>query len=99
MTRLIRAEVAKLATTRTFRLLAIGALVLIVAAVTLTALATTDTGEGSPGWATLALAGLAQTFALIAEQGAGRDQRVPAQDHRPRGADHQAPRPGYWPPS
>jgi ABC-2 type transport system permease protein len=66
MTRLIRAEVAKLATTRTFRLLAIGALVLIVAAVTLTALATTYTGGGSPARATLALAGLAQTFALIA---------------------------------
>src|SRR6202034_4419824 len=66
MTRLISAEVAKLATTPTFRLLAIGALVLIIAAVTLTALATTYTGGGSPARATLALAGLAQTFALIA---------------------------------
>lgn len=66
MTRLIHAEVAKLATTRTFRLLTIGALVLIVAAVTLTALATTYTGGGSPARATLALAGVAQTFALIA---------------------------------
>lgn len=66
MTRLIRAEVARLATTRTFRILAIGALVLIVAAVALTALATTYTGGGSPARATLALAGLAQTFALIA---------------------------------
>jgi ABC-2 type transport system permease protein len=66
MTRLIRAEVAKLATTRTFRLLAVGALVMITAAVTATALATTYTGGGSPARATLALAGLAQTFALIA---------------------------------
>jgi ABC-2 type transport system permease protein len=65
MTRLIRAEVAKLATTRTFRLLAAGALILIAGAVTPTALATTYTG-GSPARETLALAGLAQTFALIA---------------------------------
>jgi ABC-2 type transport system permease protein len=66
MTRLIRAEVAKLATTRTFRLLAAGALVLIAGAVTPTALATAYTGGGSPARETLALAGLAQTFALIA---------------------------------
>jgi ABC-2 type transport system permease protein len=66
MTRLVRAEVAKLATTRSFRLLAAGALVLIAASVTLTALFTTYTGGVSPARSTLALAGLAQTFALIA---------------------------------
>jgi hypothetical protein len=63
---LIRAEVIKFVTIRTFWLLAAGALTLIVAAVTLDALTTTNAGSASPARATLALAGLAQTVALIA---------------------------------
>ena len=66
MKALTRAEVIKLATTRTFWLLAAGTLTLIVAAVTLDALATTKADSTSPARATLALAGLAQTVALIA---------------------------------
>jgi ABC-2 type transport system permease protein len=66
MTRLIRAEAAKLRSTRTYRLLALGALALIIAGVAGTAAATRYTGGASPARATLALAGLAQTFALIA---------------------------------
>jgi ABC-2 type transport system permease protein len=65
MTALIRAEVRKLATTRTCWLLAVGAFVLIVGGVTATALGTTYTGPTSPARATLALAGLAQTCALL----------------------------------
>jgi len=66
MTALIRAEARKLRTTRTFWLLAIGAFTLIAGGVTATAIATTYTGPASPARATLALAGLAQTFALLA---------------------------------
>ena len=66
MTQLIRAEAVKLGSTRTYRLLALGALALIVAGVTATSAASSYTGGGSPARATLALAGLAQTFALIA---------------------------------
>jgi ABC-2 type transport system permease protein len=66
MTRLIRAEAYKLRSTRTYRLLALGALTLIIAGVSATAAATSYTGGASPVRATLAVAGLAQTFALIA---------------------------------
>ena len=66
MTRLIRAEVVKLRSIRTFRLLALGALALIAAGVTATSLTASHTGGADPARATLALAGLAQTFALIA---------------------------------
>ena len=66
MTRLIRAEVVKLGSIRTYRLLALGALALIAAGVTATSLTTSHTGGANPARATLALAGLAQTFALIA---------------------------------
>lgn len=65
MTRLIRAEAVKLRTTRTFWLLAVGALALIAVAVTATAAATSFTPGDNPARATLALAGLAQTFALV----------------------------------
>jgi ABC-2 type transport system permease protein len=65
MTALIRAEVRKLATTRTCWLLAVGAFVLIVGGATATAIGTTFTGPTSPARATLALAGLAQTCALL----------------------------------
>jgi hypothetical protein len=66
MTRLMRAEALKLCTTRTFWLLVIGALALIVLGVTFTASATSYTAGTNPARATLALAGLAQTAALIA---------------------------------
>ena len=66
MTRLIRAEVVKLRSIRTYRLLALGALALIAAGVTATSLTASHTGGANPARATLALAGLAQTFALIA---------------------------------
>jgi ABC-2 type transport system permease protein len=66
MTRLIRAEVVKLRSIRTYRLLALGALALIAAGVTATSLTASHTSGANPARATLALAGLAQTFALIA---------------------------------
>jgi ABC-2 type transport system permease protein len=66
MTRLIRAEALKLRSTRTFWLLALGALALITIGVTAMAAATSYTPGTSPARATLALAGLAQTFALLA---------------------------------
>ena len=66
MTRLIRAEVARLRSIRTYRLLALGALALIAAGVTATSLTASHTGSANPARDTLALAGLAQTFALIA---------------------------------
>ena len=66
MTSLIRAEAVKLGTTRAFWLLAAGALALIAIAVTATAAAASFTSDGNPVRATLALAGLAQTFALVA---------------------------------
>ena len=65
MTALIRAELRKLATTRTTWLLAAGALALIAGAVTASAAAATFTGV-SPARACLTMAGLAQTFALLA---------------------------------
>ncbi len=65
MTRLIRAEMVKLRSIRTYRMLALGALALIAAGVTATSLTASHTGA-NPARATLALAGLAQTFALIA---------------------------------
>jgi ABC-2 type transport system permease protein len=66
MTRLISAEALKLRSTRTFALLALGALALIVAAVAATAAATSYSAGPSPARVTLALAGLAQTAALLA---------------------------------
>jgi ABC-2 type transport system permease protein len=66
MTRLIRAEALKLRSTRAFRLLTVGALALIAVAVTATSAATTYTPGTDPARATLALTGLAQTFALLA---------------------------------
>jgi len=66
MTRLIRAEALRLATTRTYWLLAAGAIALIAGAVALTAAATSFTGGISPARQVLAIAGLAQTVALIA---------------------------------
>jgi ABC-2 type transport system permease protein len=65
MTALIRAEARKLATTRTCWLLAAGAFVLIVGGATAAAIGTTFTEPTSPVRATLALAGLAQTCALL----------------------------------
>ncbi len=65
MTALIRAEIRKLATTRTFPALAIGAFALIVGGVTANAATATFAGV-SPARASLTLAGLAQTFALLA---------------------------------
>jgi ABC-2 type transport system permease protein len=65
MTALIRAELRKLATTRTTWLLAAGALALIAGAVTASAAAASFTGV-SPARACLTMAGLAQTFALLA---------------------------------
>jgi len=66
MTRLIRAEALRLATTRAYWLLAAGATALIAAWVGPAAAATTFTPGASPARATLAIAGLAQTVALLA---------------------------------
>jgi ABC-2 type transport system permease protein len=65
MTRLIAAEALRLATTRSCRLLAAGTIALIAAGITAIAAATSFTA-GSPARSALALAGLAQTAALIA---------------------------------
>jgi len=66
MIRLTRAEALRLTTTRTYWLLAAGAITLIAGAAALTAAATSFTGGISPGRQVLAIAGLAQTVALIA---------------------------------
>jgi ABC-2 type transport system permease protein len=66
MTRLIRAEALRLCTARTYWLLATAAIALIAGAVALTAVATSYTGGGSPARQVLAIAGLAQTVALLA---------------------------------
>jgi ABC-2 type transport system permease protein len=66
MKALIRAEARKLVGTRTYRALGAGAVVLIAGSVAVTASAATFGGGPSPARATLALAGLAQTFALVA---------------------------------
>jgi ABC-2 type transport system permease protein len=66
MTRLIRAEALRLATTRTYWLLAAGTLALIAGGVAPTAAATSFTPGISPARSVLAIAGLAQTVALIA---------------------------------
>jgi ABC-2 type transport system permease protein len=66
MTRLIRAEALRLASTRTYWLLATGALALIAGGVAPTAAATSFTPGTSPARSVLAIAGLAQTVALIA---------------------------------
>jgi ABC-2 type transport system permease protein len=66
MTRLIAAEALRLRTTRSYWLLAIGAITLIVGGVTPTAAATTFTAGTSAARSVLAIAGLAQTAALIA---------------------------------
>ncbi len=60
MTRLIRAEALRLATTRTYWLLAAGAMALIAGAAA-TAAATSFTGGTSPARQVLAVAGLAGT--------------------------------------
>lgn len=66
MIRLIRAEALRLTTTRTYWLLAAGAIALIAGGVAPTAAATSFTGGISPARQVLAIAGLAQTVALIA---------------------------------
>jgi ABC-2 type transport system permease protein len=66
MTRLIRAEMLALRTIRTSWLLAAGAIVLIAAGVAGTAAAGSFSPGTSPARSALALAGLAQTVALIA---------------------------------
>jgi ABC-2 type transport system permease protein len=66
MTRLIRAEALRLATTRTYWLLAAGAIALIAGGVAPTAAATSFIPGTSPARSVLAIAGLAQTIALIA---------------------------------
>jgi ABC-2 type transport system permease protein len=66
MTHLIRAEALRLATTRTYWLLAAGATVLIAGGIAATAAATSFTPGTSPARSVLAVAGLAQTVALLA---------------------------------
>jgi ABC-2 type transport system permease protein len=66
MTPLLRAEALRLRTVRTYWLLAAGALALIAAWVAPTAAATSFTADASPARAVLAIAGLAQTVALLA---------------------------------
>ena len=66
MTRLLRAEALRLRTARSYWLLAAGAFALIAGWVAPTAAATSFTPGASPARATLAIAGLAQTVALLA---------------------------------
>ena len=66
MTRLLRAEALRLATTRTYWLLAAGATALIAGGTAATAAATSFTPGVSPARSVLAIAGLAQTVALLA---------------------------------
>jgi ABC-2 type transport system permease protein len=66
MTRLIRAEALRLRTIRTYWLLAAGAIALIVGGVTPTAAASSFAPGTNPARSVLAIAGLAQTAALIA---------------------------------
>jgi ABC-2 type transport system permease protein len=66
MTRLIRAEVLRLATARAYWLLAAGAIALIAGAIAGTAAASSFTPGPSPARSVLAIAGLAQTVALLA---------------------------------
>ncbi len=66
MTRLLRAEALRLATTRAYWLLAAGATVLIAGGTAATAAATSFTPGISPARTVLAIAGLAQTVALLA---------------------------------
>lgn len=66
MTRLIRAEALRLATTRTYWLLAAGAIALIGGGIAPTVAATSFTSGISPARSVLTIAGLAQTVALIA---------------------------------
>ena len=66
MTGLIRAEVLRLATTRTYWLLAAGAIVLIAGGIATTAATASLTPGTNPARSVLAIAGLAQTVALIA---------------------------------
>lgn len=65
MTSLIRAELRKLATIRSFRALAVATFVLIAGATWAMAEWTKFNGTASPGRGVLAIAGLAQTLALI----------------------------------
>ena len=65
MTRLLRAEALRLATTRAYWLLAAGATALIAGGIAATAAATSFTPGTSPARSVLAIAGLAQTIALI----------------------------------
>jgi ABC-2 type transport system permease protein len=65
MTHLLRAEALRLATTRTYWLLAAGATALIAGGTAATAAATSFTPGISPARSVLAIAGLAQTVALI----------------------------------
>jgi ABC-2 type transport system permease protein len=66
MTRLIRAEALRLRTVRVYWLLAAGGFILIVGGVAPAAAATSFSPGTSPARASLAIAGLAQTIALIA---------------------------------
>ena len=66
MTRLIRAEALRLTTTRAYGALAAGATVLIAGGTAATAAATSFTPGTSPARSVLAIAGLAQTVALLA---------------------------------
>jgi ABC-2 type transport system permease protein len=66
MTRLIRAEALRLATIRTYWLLAAGAIALIAGGAAATAATTSFTPGTSAARSVLAIAGLAQTVALLA---------------------------------
>ena len=66
MTRLLRAEALRLVTTRAYWLLAAGATALIAGAIAATAATTSVTPGTSPARSVLAIAGLAQTVALLA---------------------------------
>jgi ABC-2 type transport system permease protein len=66
MTRLLAAEMLRLRTVRTYRLMALGAVILIAGAVAPTAAATTLTPGMSSARSVLAIAGAVQTVALVA---------------------------------
>jgi ABC-2 type transport system permease protein len=103
MTGLIRAEALRLRTIRTYWLLATGAIALIAGVVALTATATSFKHDTSPARSALAIAGLAQTVALIAGvlsvTGEFRHKTItPAVLITPRRARCWAPSSSPWPP-
>jgi hypothetical protein len=92
MTRLLRAEALRLATTRAYWLLAIGATALIVGGVAPTAAATNFTPRHQPRPLRPGHRRAGPDRRTARRRALGH-RRVPAQDHHPRCADHPQPHP------